>query len=137
MKILIVDDEEINLRLLNRLVSPYGEVTTAIDGAQAVAAFHEELESGEPFKLIIMDIMMPIMDGIIAMKKIRVLEKKHQITSARSAFIIMATAVETGSTQIEAKRGDYGCNAYLLKPITKRKLHAVLKEHHLVGMDDS
>ena len=132
MKILIVDDEAINRELIKRLLQPYGEVTLATNGAEAVEAFRLSLEAGDPFRLIFMDIIMPVMDGVLAMKKIRVQEKRNDITIPRSAYIIMATSEDSASTQIEAKTG-HGCNDYIMKPITKNKLLPILIAQQLIA----
>ena len=135
LKILIVDDEPINQKLLEYMLLPYGTITLAENGIQAVATFDNALRTGEPFKLIFMDIMMPVMDGMLAMKKIRVLEKKHGITLARAASIVMATSMDMPTTQIDSHGvfGVYGCNDFLIKPVTKKKLLPILKTLNLIA----
>ena len=131
MKILIVDDEPINRTLLHHLSAPYGESSLAGDVIQAVEAFAQGLESGEPFHLVLLDVVMPCMDGVLALKKMRVLEKRHNITLPRAATIIMTTSMDSATTQIEATRGR-GCDEYLIKPITKKKFLAALKAQNLI-----
>lgn len=137
LKILIVDDDLINRKVLEYIVRPYGKVTTAPDGVQAVRAFKDNLEAtGKSFNLVLLDVIMPRMDGQLAMKKMRVLEKKNGIKPARSAFIIMATSMDMPTDQVHSYR-NYGCDDYLLKPITTKKLLTVLNKNHLIPKDDT
>lgn len=63
MKILIVDDGEHNQIMLKAILMPYGECIIAADGLEAVELFEHSLLNGTPFDLVLMDIMMPNMDG--------------------------------------------------------------------------
>lgn len=71
-KILVVDDNRINLKLAVRMVNCMGyETVTAMNGKEAVAMF----QSNPSIRLILMDKEMPIMDGLQAVQEIRRIEK--------------------------------------------------------------
>lgn len=63
MKILIVEDDFYSRKILKKFLTAYGEVDIAINGEEAVAAFKLAWEENQPYDLITLDIMMPIMDG--------------------------------------------------------------------------
>lgn len=125
MKCLIVEDDFISRRILMTLLAPYFECDVAVDGEEAVRAFGMSLKSGEPYELVCLDIMMPKMDGQEALKKLRELEREHQVGPSQAAKVIMTTAVEDPKAVLGAfYKG--GATAYLVKPISQVKLLAEL-----------
>ncbi|MBG0777398.1 MAG: response regulator [Desulfovibrionaceae bacterium] len=130
MKILIVDDNEPTRRMLGKMAGPYGLITTAADGAEAVERFERALDVGSPFELVFLDILMPGMDGRTALKEIRILEQGRGIARADRAKIIMVTAMDDPGVMSESFfQGD--ASGYLVKPITH---HNVLEKLAEVGL---
>ncbi|MDD3220801.1 MAG: transporter substrate-binding domain-containing protein [Lachnospiraceae bacterium] len=118
-EVLLVEDNDLNIRVASRVLEKAGcSVTIAKNGADAVTAF---LESEEGFyDIILMDIRMPIMDGLEATRKIRDLSRKD----AMKVPIIAMTAdafLEEKKKTIEA-----GMNYHLSKPIEPKKLYETL-----------
>ncbi len=116
LSVLIVDDNEINRKLAKILFEHLGAAPElAENGAKALDAYHRRA-----FDLILMDVHMPVMDGIEATSRIRELEK----TSLRHTPIIALTA--------NALRGDRerflsaGMDEYLSKPINETALMSAL-----------
>jgi DNA-binding response OmpR family regulator len=108
-RILIVDDEPRYLRLLEANLKTEGyDVQTAVDGLQAV-----ELFSAQPADLILLDIMMPRLDGFGVCQRIR---------EFSNAPIIMLTA--KGEEQDRVKGLDLGADDYLVKPFSATELLA-------------
>jgi len=131
MKILIAEDDLISRKLLFKILSPFGECSQSENGKQAVDAFSDAIEEGNPFDLVCLDIMMPEMDGQEALKLIRQKEKEINVTRDSESTVIMTTALDTPKDVIEAYyRG--GCTSYLVKPINKRKLLDILRELGLI-----
>lgn len=126
MNILVVEDDFISRKLLCRYVDPYGEANVAINGIEAVSAVRFALESGAPYELICLDIMMPGMSGEETLQAIRELEKKHGIDPNRRARVIMTTAVEDEATICRAFEAS--ADGYIVKPIEKKKFLATLEE---------
>jgi len=134
MRVLIVEDDPISRELLSRILSPHGDCTLCVDGREAVTAFREALESGRPFHLVCLDIMMPEMDGQEALREIRRLERDQGVPRSEESTVIMTTALDTPRDVIEAYyRG--GCTSYLVKPISQSKLLNVLQELGLLSAD--
>ena len=108
-RVLIVDDEPRYLRLLEANLRTEGyEVVTAQDGQQAVDVF-----SGQPIDLILLDIMMPRLDGFGATQRIR---------EFSSVPIIILTA--KGEEQDRVRGLDLGADDYLVKPFSATELLA-------------
>lgn len=130
MKTLIVEDDRTGRLLLHELLKSYGPVHLAENGAQAVEAVEKSLNDHEPFDLICLDIMMPGMDGQTALKKIRELEEGRGIFSTDGAKIVMTTAL--GNMANLSKAFGNLCDAYLVKPIDRKKLLEELRRLDLI-----
>ncbi len=130
MKILIADDDFTSRILLQGFLQQYGECEVCIDGRQAVAAFRSAMESGKPYTLVCLDIMMPEMDGQAALKEIRNFEEAKGIAARDGVKIIMTTALDDKKNIISAFREQ--CDVYLVKPIEKDKLVESLKSMNLI-----
>ena len=111
-RILVVDDNEINLKLISTLMRDRGaRVTEASDGQEAVS-----LSMNHEFDLIIMDIHMPGLKGTEAAIKIR--ERESEENRHTPIIALTADAVPTTRTQIHEAKMD----AYLLKPIDEQQI---------------
>ena len=119
-QLLLVEDNELNAEIAETLLSDEGaNMTVARDGLQAVRIFQEKPEGY--FDAILMDIMMPVMDGITATKTIRSL--KHP--DAETIPIIAMTANAFAEDVQLAK--NTGMNEHIAKPLDMNKLNDVLE----------
>lgn len=132
MKILIVDDDFINRRLLQRYLSRFGECDIAVDGEEALDAFNIAWQEGSPYQLICLDIMMPKMDGQEALKQIRQLETERGIGigEPESAKILMTTALDGRTDILDAFKT--GAEGYVVKPIQLDKLQEEIRKLQLI-----
>ena len=130
MKILIVDDDFTNRKILSKYLSGYGQCDMAVDGKEAVAAFKSALDEWEAYDLICLDIMMPEMDGQEALKQIRQYEAEKNINGLDTVKILMTTALDDSDNIKTAFREQ--CEGYLVKPIDKQKLIEKIKELDLI-----
>ncbi len=71
MKILLAEDDFASRKFMTNYLEKYGECDITVDGEEAVDAFMMALEDGEPYDLICLDVMMPVLDGYQALKAIR------------------------------------------------------------------
>ena len=134
MKCLIVDDQVENRIVLAKIIEPYGEYDLVVDGAEALELFQLRLEEEQPYDLVLMDIMMPVMDGQESLKKIRDLELAAGYTSKTWSTIMMVTAVDASSEMRQAFEEGF-CSDYINKPISRGKLLLKLAEHDLIPKD--
>lgn len=116
LKILIVEDDKISRMLLSLMVKDYGSVVfEAKNGLEAVAIARNNLD----IDLILMDIQMPEMNGY---------EATQQIRKFNNNVIII---VQTACGLSDDKEGliKTGCDDYILKPINKNKLFALVQRY--------
>ena len=117
LRILLVEDHPINRLVVTTILGAVGaEIETCINGREAVAA----AVRGQ-FDVILMDLLMPVMDGLEATAAIRRQEVENSLTPTA---IIMLTASALPSQIQMAKQA--GCDAHLTKPLTPERLFEAL-----------
>lgn len=124
MKILLVEDNDLNLEVAQYILEDAGaEIIVARNGLESVELF-EQSES-DSFDVILMDVMMPVMDGLTATKRIRKLKRKD----ARTVPVIAMTANVFNEDIIAAKEA--GMNEHIAKPLDFDKLIHTLAKYFL------
>lgn len=119
MKILVVDDDQINAKMLSkRLVKRGFEVDTVFCGQECV----DYIESGRPLDLVLLDIMMPDLSGLEVLTIIR--EK----FSTMDLPVIMVTAKGEASDVVDAMKK--GANDYIQKPVNMDIAEARVRTHY-------
>ncbi len=115
-KILVVDDDELVVIAIQELLTPLGfMVETAAHGAGAL-----EKVSRHRYDLVVLDVIMPEMDGVEVCRRIRAMD-------AYSAVPILMLTAKSGEE--DRQRGtEAGANLYLSKPIAPRRLIALVEE---------
>lgn len=115
-KVLIVDDSKINLKVAETLMKPYNfNIDTAINGLEAI-----EKVNNQKYDLIFMDIMMPKMNGVETLYKLREHEDFTTPVIALTADAIEGT---------DEKYLNMGFNSYLSKPIDRKLLNKVINKY--------
>ena len=130
MKILFAEDDYVTRKAMDSFLSKYGECDVTVDGMEAVDAFMLALEEDEPYDLVCLDIMMPVMDGYQALMGIRNLEKERNIPKEKQAKVIMTTALNDEKNVKMAF--ELGCTIYSGKPIDQKRFEQALKKLGLV-----
>lgn len=128
MKILIAEDDVISRKLMSKVLSEYGECDLVLNGLETIDAFLLAQKDEEPYDLICLDIMMPKVDGIKALKTIRDLERQNQVE--KRSKIIMITALDEKEVVDDAF--EKGADAYATKPLDIDKLIEVIKKLSLI-----
>ena len=119
-RILLVEDNELNAEIAKTVLEDVGAlITRAENGQQALELFKEK--PAGTFDVILMDLMMPVMDGYTATRKIRELER----SDAKTVPIIAITA---NAFQEDAEKCiAVGMNAHLAKPLDIEKMKKTIK----------
>lgn len=124
MRILLVEDNKLNVEIAQLLLEDAGAVVTVADNGQEALNIYEKREAGS-FDAILMELMMPVMDGYTATRRIRMSGK------ADSASIpIIAMTANAFSEDIKKCR-EAGMNAHLAKPMDIQKVIRTLKRYYL------
>jgi CheY-like chemotaxis protein len=115
--ILVVDDNPENLKLVMMILASSGYVlTTASDAVEALRF----VEQSAP-DLILLDLQLPGMDGLELTRRLRSRVETQTIP------IVAVTAYAMKGDELKAR--DAGCNGYMVKPIDKRTLRALVKSY--------
>ncbi|MBQ1682334.1 MULTISPECIES: response regulator [Agathobacter] len=130
MKILLAEDDFVTRKFMTNFLSKYGDCDVTVDGMEAVDAFMMSLEENEPYDLVCLDIMMPVMDGYQALMGIRNLEKEHGISVEDGTKVIMTTAL-TDEKNVKMAF-ELGCTIYSGKPIDQERFEQALKKIGLI-----
>jgi PAS domain S-box-containing protein len=117
--VLLVDDSEVNLEIARRLLEKFGaQVLTASNGAEALETLHHHTHE---IDAVLMDIQMPVMDGLEATRKLR------QVASLATLPVIALTA---GALAQERERAlQAGMNDFLSKPLDPEALIRTVRQH--------
>ena len=128
-KTLIVDDSTAILEIMAGILDSYGikELASAEDGSQALSLFKQALQAGEPFSLVFLDIVMPVMDGQETLQRMRALEKEAGIFGTRSVIIMVTSLHSTDDMMHAIIDGD--CDDYLVKPFEPEHLQHMLVKY--------
>ena len=121
LHILLAEDNELNMEIAEFMLRNEGtEVTRAWNGQEVVEIF-EKSKSGQ-FDVILMDIMMPVMNGYEATKRIRSMDRED----AKVIPIIAMTANAFAEDRLKAK--DAGMDEHIAKPVDVKRLVKVIYE---------
>jgi len=115
-RILVVDDSKINLKVATQILKPYNfNIVTAESGFEAI-----DLAQSQTFDLILMDIMMPKMNGVETLRRLKEI----------SGFDVPVVALTADAIEgTDEKYINAGFNDYLSKPIDRYLLNKVLNKY--------
>jgi len=118
LHVLVADDSSTNRFLLTRMLENRGHTAeTACDGGEAVEAFRQG-----SFDVVLMDVMMPVMDGFEATRRIR---DMHDGTGASPLIVAVSAFSDEGSIE---RAGQAGMDGFLAKPVDPDNLFIVVEQ---------
>jgi signal transduction histidine kinase/DNA-binding response OmpR family regulator len=129
LRVLVVDDNATNRRILNDMLLGWSMIPTSVPSAvEGLSQMGRAAEYGHPFAMVLTDVHMPEMDGFDLVIKI------HESPHLAGAVILMLTSGDQRGDLARCK--ELGVSAYLTKPVRRQELHkAVLQA--LRGKDAS
>ena len=116
-KVLLVDDNKINLKVAERLLESYGIKTESVESGYDCI---EKIKNGNKYDLIMLDDMMPRMSGVETLKKLK------EIKGFDTKVIALTANALTGMRE---KYLSDGFNDYLAKPINKEELNKIINKY--------
>ena len=123
VRVLLAEDNAVNQKIATKILHALGFVcAVAVDGEQAVARFVEHAERGESFDVVLMDLQMPVMDGMEAARAI--LSRAQERVAKPKIFALTA---DVATSVIEECR-DAGMDGFLGKPIDRVRLGRVMRD---------
>ncbi len=138
MRIMVVDDELVSRKKMEKILRDFGKVEAVENGENAVDVFRKVSDTEEQFDLITLDIEMPGIDGTETLFEIREIENEKKVPKDKQVKVLMVTSHSHKDyiiTSIQA-----GCNDYVVKPFTKntvlRKLFDMNVPIPVQGHDD-
>ncbi len=119
IRILLAEDHPVNRKVVQLILAPFPvDLTIAVDGQEAVKAF-----MGREFDLVLMDVQMPVLDGLTAIRQIRDFEGEQGRTPTPIA-VLSANAME----QHREEAMQAGANSHISKPVTPDRLLSAIDE---------
>jgi CheY-like chemotaxis protein len=119
-RILVVDDNQINRLIVREMVTSCGaEVSEAVSGEEALAAIREGVNADRPYRIVLLDMRMPGMDGLEVAQRI---QQEH--LPIRPLILMLSS--DDLKPQV-ARLREIGLDAYLVKPITRKELFEAIR----------
>ncbi|WP_027721537.1 response regulator [Maridesulfovibrio zosterae] len=135
MRILVVEDSKTSrmylLEILKTITSKNTTTDYAVSGEEALAKYETSITSGEGYDLIFMDIILPGIDGLQTLEKIRNFEQKNGWSEEQKSKVIITSVVDD---EIKVSRAFFQCGAisYMTKPITADKIKSEMNKFGLI-----
>ncbi len=130
MRCLVVDDDFETRHILSNILHPYADIDVAVDGEECVTAFNAALRKGNPYDLVLLDILMPNMNGQAALRELREIEKEHNVPPQDEAKVVMVSGLDNNEEVNDAFfLGE--ATSYIVKPIDRKVL---LREIESLGL---
>ena len=126
MKVLVVDDELVSRKKMEKIMTAFGQCVAVENGADALKAFEEAIVKGEPFDLITLDVSMPAMDGTEVLFEIRMIEQQKNIAKESKVKVIMVTGQSDKDLVITCMQA--GCDGYVVKPFDSEIMAEKIKQ---------
>jgi len=119
VKVLVVDDNEINRTIVREMLLPCGAIVVeAASGMEGIEQFRHARELGQPVRLLISDHMMPEMDGFEMISRIRAMSLDRDLT------VMMLSSTDLPQTWAKVRK--LGIGWYVVKPIKRAELYAAI-----------
>jgi two-component system sensor histidine kinase/response regulator len=120
-KVLIVDDNATNRRILDEVLTNWGMVPVGASSAdEAQTLLHEAIRQGSPFPIVLSDVNMPAVDGFEFVARCR---RDEAVQS--TVFVMLTSATRTGDAALGRK---LGVAAQLVKPVKQSELYDAIME---------
>ena len=124
-RILVVDDNFVNRKLLTELLKDDARCDIAVDGREALDAYRLSLSEQTQYDMVLLDIAMPDVGGLEVLRTIRDDERAREIPEDKQVPIIIVTIFD----EFYGKAYEAGCTDYILKPLDVNALKEKIISH--------
>ncbi|XP_014555803.1 hypothetical protein COCVIDRAFT_27376 [Bipolaris victoriae FI3] len=129
MRVLVAEDDPVNSRIVKKRLEKLGHhVHLTVNGEECASAY---CDNSKDVDVVLMDMQMPIVDGLTSTKMIRSFEKSHgNIYSPRAALCGRVPIIAVSASLVERDRQHYidaGFDAWILKPISFDRLNRLMR----------
>lgn len=130
LKILIVEDDFITRHLEQSLLLDFGGIEIAVNGKEALRSFEMNLLGGEAYDLILLDIMIPEIDGHETLRRMREIEEERGIFGFDRTKIVVVSSLKDMENINKSFKGQ--SDSYIIKPVTRQKVERELRRLGLI-----
>lgn len=126
MKILLAEDDFASRKFMGKILEKYGETDITVNGLEAIDAFLMAMDDDEKYDMVVLDVMMPMLDGYQVLSTIRKIESEKNFKPEERTKVIMTTAL---NEELNVKKAmEIGCDAYVGKPVNVEKFTVLLSK---------
>ncbi len=121
LRVLVAEDNAVNQKVIVRTLAVFGiEAVVTSDGAEALLELHRAIDEGRPYDVVLMDVQMPVLDGLCATRRLR-----EGFPPEAQPRVVALTADAMSETVLLAREA--GMDGYITKPISRDELAAELR----------
>ncbi len=131
MRFLIVDDDESIHLYLQAVLAPFAQCDSALSGEKGVVLFDKAHVDGKPYDVVMMDILMPGMDGHQTAETMRAREKELGIDGQHQFKLVMITSL-VDDTNVSKAFFNTHASCYIVKPLDKEKVIDELQQNLVI-----
>jgi two-component system chemotaxis response regulator CheY len=130
-RFLVVDDEDMGRLMLQEFLAEFSNCDTAANGKEGLLLFEKALADGVPYDLLCVDIIMPEMNGLALVRKIREIEQSHPVFTDLHTKIFVISSSDSAWDKADFLL-DNLCDDYIVKPFSRTDLMAKLRAIELI-----
>lgn len=128
-RFLVVEDEEMSRIMLTDILSMYAPTDSAVNGKDGLQLFEKSVNCGDPYDLVCVDLMMPLMNGLALIRGIRKIEVDNPLFGNQQTKVFVVTSNTCLWEKAELLL-DNLCDDYISKPYDKGRIAGSLHHHY-------
>ena len=128
MKTLVVDDDELGRMLLTTFFDDFGHCDQAENGKLALDLYEAAVAEENPYDLVCLDIVMPVMDGMTTLRNLREIEQQQK----RKRTMVFVISARNSISDIEDAFFEGDCDDYIVKPFSRESIRKMLERHNMM-----
>jgi two-component system chemotaxis response regulator CheY len=132
-RFLVVDDEDMGRLMLQDFLSEFANCDVAANGKEGLLLFEKALAEGNPYRLLCVDVIMPEMNGLALVRRIRDIEKSHPVFTDFHTSVFVISASDSAWDKADFLL-DNLCDDYIVKPFSRSDLMAKLYALKLIDV---